>query len=123
MLAKLIITVTLFLRTKYVYTQGNYSNARDWMNKTGINRLGSWATDLEVFAASLLLNIDILVFLGPSGTRWVGFSGKGSNFGELMKEPIPIGIYIQNLGNLYEPIISVKSKNHYEPIISVKPNH
>ena len=89
--------------------QGNYRNVRDWVNKTGMNRLGSWATYLEVFAASLLFNVDMWAFLGPSGTRWVGFSGKGSNFDEVMKEPTPNGIYIQNLGNHYEPIISVKS--------------
>ena len=101
-----------YLRTKYVYTQGNYRNVQDWVNKTGMRKSGKWATDLEVFATALLFNIDIWVFLGPLGTRWIGFSGNGSTFEELVKAPTPNGIYIRNVGNHYEPIISVKFENN-----------
>ena len=55
MLGKLSANCNIFLRTKYIYTQGNYRNVQDWINKMGINRAGKWATDLEVFATSLLL--------------------------------------------------------------------
>ena len=57
MLGKLFTNCNKFLRTKYIYiyTQGNYRNFQDWVNKMGINRTGKWATDLEVFATSLLI--------------------------------------------------------------------
>ena len=71
MQGNLSISCNKYLRTKYVYTQGNYRNKQDWVNKTGMKKSGKWATDLEVFATALLFKIDIWVFLGPSGTRWV----------------------------------------------------
>ena len=74
-----------------------------------INRVGKCSTDLEVFATSLLFNIDIWVYLRHFCTRWVGFSCKGLSLDELLKEPTPYGLYIQNVGNHYEPIISLKS--------------
>ena len=77
----------------------------------GINRAGKWATDLEVFATSLLFNIDIWVYLGQFGTRWVGFSGKGLSLDQLLKEPTSNGLYIQNVRNHYEPMLSLKSEN------------
>ena len=112
MLGDLSMSCNKYLRTKYVYTQGNYRNVQDWVNKTGMRKSGKWATDLEVFATALLFNIDIWVFLGPLGTRWIGFSGNGSTFEELVKAPTPNGIYIRNVGNHYEPIISVKFENN-----------
>ena len=54
MLGKLSMSCNNFLRTKYVYTQGNYRSVKDWGNKTSMNKVGSWATDLEIFATSLL---------------------------------------------------------------------
>ena len=111
MLGKLSMSCNNFLRTKYVYTQGNYRSVKDWVNKTLMNKVGSWATDLEIFATFLLFNIDIWAYLGPSGTRWVGFSGRGSTFDQLLKEPTTHGIYIQYLGVHYEPILSLKFMN------------
>ena len=58
-----------FLRTKYVYQQSNYRSVKDWVNKTGMDKNGKWATDLEVFATALLFETDIWVYLGPEGTR------------------------------------------------------
>ena len=103
MIGHLSMSCNKYLRTKYVYTQGIYRNAQDWVNKTGMRKSGKWATDLEVFATALLFNIDIWVFLVPLGTRWIGFSGNGSIFEVLMKAPTPNGIYIRNIGNHYEP--------------------
>ena len=57
----------------YIHTQGNYGNVQDWVNKMGIDRTGKWATDLEVFATSLLFNIDIWVYLGHFVLDGLGF--------------------------------------------------
>ena len=72
-----------------------------------MNRLRKWATDLEVFATALLLKTDIWVFWGPTGTRWAGFSGHGKKLDTFLNNPTSKGIYIQNLGCHYEPILSV----------------
>ena len=72
---------------------------------------GKWAADLEVFATALLFNIDIWVLFGPLGQRWVGFSENGVTFEELIKAPTPNGLYVRNVGNHYESIISVKFEN------------
>ena len=48
-----------FLRTKYVCQQSNYRSVKDWVNKTGMDKNGKWATDLEVFATALLFETDI----------------------------------------------------------------
>ena len=105
MLGKLSMSCNKYSRTKYVYTQGNYRNVQDWVNKMGMNKNEKWATDLEVFATALLFNIDIWIYLGPLGTRWASFSGNGSSFDQLMKTPTSDGLYIQNLANHYEPIL------------------
>ena len=75
MLGDLSMGSNKYLRTKYVYTQGNYRSVQDWVNKTGMRKSGKWATDLEVFANALLFNIGIWVLWGPLETRWVGFQG------------------------------------------------
>ena len=108
MLGKLKTSCNKFLRTKYVYQQSNYRSVQDWINKTGMNKDGKWATDLEVFATALLLNIDIWVYLGSAGTRWVVFSGKGFGLDEALKNPTATGLYIQNMHCHYEPILAVK---------------
>ena len=61
----------------------------------GINKVGKWATDLEVIATSLLFNIDIWMYLGPLGTCWVGFSGKGLSLDQLLNESTCNSLYIQ----------------------------
>ena len=38
MLGKLSMSCNKYLRTKYVYTQGNYRNVQDWVNKMGMNK-------------------------------------------------------------------------------------
>lgn len=62
MLGKLKTSCDKFLRTKYVYQQSNFRAVQDWINKTGMHRDGQWATDLEIFATALLLNIDIWTY-------------------------------------------------------------
>ena len=53
MLGKLFANCNKYLRTKHIYTQGNYRNIQDWVNKMGVNKVGKWATDLRIFATSL----------------------------------------------------------------------
>ena len=115
MLNILKVDCNTFLRSKCVYQQGNYRNIQDWVNKTRMNKIGSWATDLEIFATALLLKTDIWVFLGQGGTRWVGFSGCGYNLDTFLQKPTSNGIYIRNLGCHYEPILSVKLKPDISP--------
>ena len=90
MLGKLRKSCNKYLLTKYVYTQGNYRNVQDWVNKMGMNKNRKWATDLEVFATALLFNIDIWGFLG-----WASFSGNGSRFDQLIKTPTSNDLYIR----------------------------
>ena len=108
MLGRLKSSCNKFLSTKYVYQQSNYRTVQDWVNKTGMNQNGKWATDLEVFATALLFNIDIWVYLGSAGTRWVMFSGNGCRLEDILKMPTSTGLYIQNIRCHYEPILSVK---------------
>ena len=49
------------------------------------------------------------MYLEPYGTRWVGLSGKGLSLDQLLNEPTFNGLYIQNVGDNYEPIIFEKS--------------
>ena len=101
----MLTTCNKFLSSKCEYKEGNYRNIQDWANKTRMNKIGSWATDVEIFATALLLETDIWVFLGQGGTRWVGFSGYGYNLDRFLQEPISNGIYIRNLSCHYEPIL------------------
>ena len=73
-----------------------------------MNKIDSWATDLEIFTIALLLETDIWVFLGQGGTRWVGLSGYGYNLDRFFQEPTSNGIYTRNLGCHYDPILSLE---------------
>ena len=55
MLGRLKNSCDAFLRTKYVYQQSNYRSVKDWVTKTGMDKNGKWATDLEVFAQRYFL--------------------------------------------------------------------
>ena len=112
MLNKLRNSCNEFLKTKFVYQSSNYRNIQDWVNKRGMSRPGTWATDLEIFATALLFKIDIWVFLGQEGTRWTGFSGNGYSLAKFLKEPTSNAMYIQNLGCHYEPVLSDKPKTN-----------
>ena len=51
-------------------------NIQDWVNKTGMNKAGTWTTDLEIFATASYTYLGILG-KGRDTLGWV--FGKGHN--------------------------------------------
>ena len=52
MLGRLNNSCDAFLRIKYANQQSTYRSVNDWVNKTGMDKNGEWATDLETFATA-----------------------------------------------------------------------
>ena len=70
-----------------------------------------WGTDLEIFAAALLCNIDIWVYLGYSVSKWQLFSKLGFDLSNAYESPSKEGIYLRLQDNHYCPILDIK----YDP--------
>ena len=59
MLTVLKVDCNKFLSSKCLYQQGSYRNIQDWVIKTVMNKAGTWATDLDIFATPLSLETHI----------------------------------------------------------------
>ena len=69
---------------------------------------GIWGTDLELFAASIIFDVDIWVYLGHSIAKWQLFSRSGFDLSKTFESPSNEGIYLMLQGNHYSPILEIK---------------
>ncbi|XP_041863244.1 uncharacterized protein LOC121653673 isoform X1 [Melanotaenia boesemani] len=76
-----------------------YSSVADYVDKSKMRYVSSWATELEIQATADLLGINVFTFIGG---RWLKYGCSSSCVSEK-------SIYLENcLGNHYETVVCVK---------------
>ncbi len=76
----------------------------NYLNQSGMEIDGIWATEHEIFAAAALLNSKIFIYtVHGYGWKWIEFKPTNNN-------------YDQGKESLY---IEHKSQNHYEPVLAM----
>ena len=88
--------------------RGCYS-IRQYIQKSKIDRVGTWGTDLELFLCSKLLKTDIYVYR-DSISSWLKFSGHGfvnrHNDHPLTEKRLYFRLFMDH----YQPVLKVTSK-------------
>lgn len=75
-----------------------YASVSEYIDKSKISFLGSWATELEIQTVADYLGVSIYTYYT---NRWLEYSCKGLQVSEH-------GIYLENCGNHYETVVCVK---------------
>lgn len=82
-------------------------SANDYINESKMDSLGTWGTDVEIFALATLLNTRIAVFYRPPSSQkasWYYYNPQMS-----ADNPNDMSIYLRNPGNHFERVKSVKT--------------
>ena len=99
---------TKYLLSKIIYVESYYRNIAQYINRSKMTVPGIWGTDLELFAASILFDVDIWVYLGYSIAKWQLFSRSGFDLSKTFESPSNEGIYLLLKESHYTPILEVK---------------
>lgn len=80
-----------------------YASTEDYVSDTGIETLGAWATELEIFALANGWNVTVYTY---SYDRWFAYAPVGA------KDPHALpGIYLRHRDCHYEPVVCVMTIN------------
>ncbi|XP_026187397.1 uncharacterized protein LOC113145179 [Mastacembelus armatus] len=78
-----------------------YSSMSEYINKSNMRRVNTWATEIEIQATANYLGVDLFTFLNG---RWIKYSCCNN----LLSSH---AIYLENHGNHYETVVCVKNRN------------
>ncbi|XP_049319463.1 uncharacterized protein LOC125780983 [Astyanax mexicanus] len=77
----------------------DYTSLKEYLERSRMNFVGSWATDIEIQAAADFLGVDVYTY---TSDKWLKFNCRGSKVTE-------DGIYlVHRNGNHYETVVCVK---------------
>ena len=70
-----------FIQNQFPLT---YRNTKEYVNKSRMRLNQTWGGDIDLFYIALILKTDIWVHTSDMGNKWMIYSGKGANLGQIM---------------------------------------
>ncbi|XP_018943400.2 uncharacterized protein LOC109071404, partial [Cyprinus carpio] len=104
-----VVTHILHNEEKYVqYLRQGYSSVPEYIATSRMKYVGTWATEMEIQAASDLIGVDIFTY---SQDKWIKY--KSSNVSSNRQSCQDKGIYLQHVNSChYEVVVCVKTNNN-----------